>query len=423
MIRYFLVVNIYAFVFLGMYWILLRNRTSHSWSRVYLLSALFISILLPVIPVNLLSDIFSAHDAMAAIQLPEILLNNQISHVDSNATFDIPKGLFIGYVIITGLLLLRFIYNLLAMKVFLSKQTFFVSEYNKVALNTGMGPASFGKYILFPDNQIDNQVLQHEKAHYQLSHHIEKLLLQFFYCFFFPVIGFGFIKKELEIIHEFEADALACDNTALYCKTLLEQHLHINPNYLFQSFYHHPLKRRIMMLNKIKQNNKQRKALLICLSGVAICTLLLLQGAQPLLAQEKKTSAQKSPQGEEKVLAPNDATHSDADVFRSVDQVPEFPGGLKALMSYLSSNIHYPDSAQKNNIEGRVIVQFTVKKDGTISNASIQRSSYEILSTEALRVVNSMPKWKPGKQDGKKVNVLYTLPITFALTDADKGKK
>ncbi len=102
-------------------------------------------------------------------------------------------------------------------------------------------------------------------------------------------------------------------------------------------------------------------------------------------------------------------------VFDVVEQMPSFPGGNGALMKYLSSNIKYPTIAEENGVQGKVIVQFVVGRDGSISGAKVVKSVDPSLDKEAIRVVKSMPKWIPGKQNGQSVNVKYTLPVTFQL--------
>ena len=102
-------------------------------------------------------------------------------------------------------------------------------------------------------------------------------------------------------------------------------------------------------------------------------------------------------------------------IFTVVEQQPEFPGGEAALMAYIKKNLKYPAFAAENGIQGRVTLSFTVEKDGSIANIEVMRSPAEELSKEAIRVVQSMPKWKPGKQRGKAVRVKYVLPVTFRL--------
>ena len=102
-------------------------------------------------------------------------------------------------------------------------------------------------------------------------------------------------------------------------------------------------------------------------------------------------------------------------VFRVVENMPEFPGGAVELMKYLSSNVKYPIIAQENGIQGRVIVQFTVRRDGSIDDVEVVRSADPNLDKEAIRVIKSMPNWKPGEQRGKKVNCKFTVPVVFTL--------
>lgn len=103
------------------------------------------------------------------------------------------------------------------------------------------------------------------------------------------------------------------------------------------------------------------------------------------------------------------------EIFEVVEQNPAFPGGDKALMQYLTKNLKYPASAQEAGIQGRVLVQFVVNKDGSIVDPKVLRSVDAALDKEAMRVVMAMPKWTPGKQRGKTVRVKFTLPVTFRL--------
>jgi len=106
---------------------------------------------------------------------------------------------------------------------------------------------------------------------------------------------------------------------------------------------------------------------------------------------------------------------AEAQVFFIVEEMPEFPGGEAALRAFIAKSINYPVIAQENGIQGKVYVTFVVDRDGGISDAKIARGVDPSLDKEALRVVNTLPKWKPGKQRGKPVRVSYTVPISFVL--------
>ena len=119
------------------------------------------------------------------------------------------------------------------------------------------------------------------------------------------------------------------------------------------------------------------------------------------------------------IAAPVEAPQEEEEeevVFVVVESMPEFPGGQQALFKYLSENVKYPVIARENGIQGRVICQFVVNKDGSIVDVEVVRSGGDpSLDKEAIRVIKSMPKWKPGKQRGKAVRVKYTVPVNFKL--------
>ena len=103
------------------------------------------------------------------------------------------------------------------------------------------------------------------------------------------------------------------------------------------------------------------------------------------------------------------------EVFMVVEEMPEFPGGMAKLMKYFSDNVRYPVVAAENGIQGRVICQFTVWKDGTIRDIVVVRGVDKSLDKEAVRLIENMPNWKPGKQRGKAVACKYTVPVSFRL--------
>lgn len=115
------------------------------------------------------------------------------------------------------------------------------------------------------------------------------------------------------------------------------------------------------------------------------------------------------------VAAPTVVEEEDNVVFQVVETMPTFPGGDQALFKFLSDNIRYPVIAQENGIQGRVICQFVVNRDGSIVDVEVVRSVDASLDREAIRVIKTMPKWTPGKQRGKAVRVKYTLPVNFRL--------
>ena len=119
----------------------------------------------------------------------------------------------------------------------------------------------------------------------------------------------------------------------------------------------------------------------------------------------------------EDIAAPEPPKHvvEETKIFTVVEQMPMFPGGNAALMGYLRDNIHYPTVAAENGVQGRVVVGFVVERDGSITDVNILRGVDPSLDREAMRVVKSMPKWTPGKQNGSAVRVKYQVPVSFRL--------
>lgn len=117
----------------------------------------------------------------------------------------------------------------------------------------------------------------------------------------------------------------------------------------------------------------------------------------------------------EEIKAPEPLKVEEEKVFDVVEQMPSFPGGNTALMKFLNENIHYPVVAQENGVQGRVVVSFVVERDGHITDVQIARSVDPSLDKEAQRVVKSMPKWIPGKQNGSAVRVKFNVPVSFRL--------
>ena len=139
--------------------------------------------------------------------------------------------------------------------------------------------------------------------------------------------------------------------------------------------------------------------------------------ARGVVNQEGSDDADKFQAVQEAVVVkePEPEKPKEDEVFVAVEQQAEFPGGMAALMKWLSNNIRYPEAAQQNDVQGRVVVKFIVEKDGSVSQAQIVKGVDKDLDKEALRVVNKMPKWQAGKNNGVAVRSYFTLPVQFRL--------
>lgn len=136
---------------------------------------------------------------------------------------------------------------------------------------------------------------------------------------------------------------------------------------------------------------------------------------EDILFEEIITPITPEPEKEVKYAPVHVIEDEEQTIFDVVEQMPEFPGGMSALMKYITTNLQYPATAKKAGTQGRVIVQFVVERDGTITNVKAVRGVESSMDEEAVRIINTMPKWKPGMQRGKTVRVKFTVPVMFRL--------
>lgn len=388
--------------------LLLSRETFHRFNRVALLMVMAIALVLPWIKVTLDSPV---QTAAPIIVLQELLvgpadagLSVQAAH--SWSVLDIANAFyFIGMAAVL-FWLLHSQWNL--RRIF--RQGRSESLPGGITLHVvpgDMSPFSYFNHIVINEQDYrDNprEILIHEQAHINLRHSIDVVFTSLVTLFQWWNPAAWLLCRELRQVHEYEADeAVINENVDVkqYQLLLIRKSVGDQLFSMANSFNYQSLKKRIRMMtiNKSSRWNKLR-----ALAAVPVIALALLAFANP----ETDTA-------ELVVVAyQQDKTESDQ-VYKSVEQMPQFPGGEAAMMRYLSQNIKYPASAAKNNIEGRVILQFVVEKDGQIGEVKIVRSVDPELDAEAVRVIKTMPNFIPGRQDGKAVAVWYTIPISFKL--------
>ena len=299
-----------------------------------------------------------------------------------------------------------------------------------------VSPFSWMRYIVISrkdhnphiEDNGETFILAHERGHIRQHHSLDLLLVDTLTALQWFNPAMWMLRQDLRTIHEYEADAAVLSqgiNMRQYQYLLIQKAVSHCGYSVANGISHSTLKNRInMMLHK----NSSRTSLLKLLALLPIVgTTLALQAEtvndyvynEPQTPPQKVVKKGKKPQKAEQEKAPNGVVSVDVPepdkAFDVVEQMPEYPGGTGELMKYLSANVKYPAEASKKGIQGRVIVQFVVEKDGTISKAKVVNNADEQLKEEAIRVVEAMPKWNPGKQNGKEVRVKYTLPVTFRL--------
>ena len=294
-----------------------------------------------------------------------------------------------------------------------------------VTSNDQIQPFSWMRYIVLSRRDYEDgnpAILAHERGHIRLRHSWDLLLVDTLTALQWFNPAMWMLRQDLRAIHEYEADGEVLSlgiNARQYQYLLITKAAGIGGYSLANGISHSTLKNRInMMLHK----KSERRSLLKLLALIPIVGLALALNARTVtdyvydepqkqqpVKKGKKAGTIKVNGQEIKVVSPAD------DAFDVVEQMPEYPGGPKALMEFLNNNVQYPAEAEKAGIQGRVIATFVVEKDGSISNAKVVKSVDPLLDAEALRVIGAMPNWKPGMQNGKVVRVKYTVPLSFHL--------
>ena len=309
--------------------------------------------------------------------------------------------------------------------------------------NDQIQPFSWMHYIVMNRRDYEDgnpAILAHERGHIRLRHSWDLLLVDTLTALQWFNPAMWMLRQDLRAIHEYEADGEVLSlgiNARQYQYLLITKAAGIGGYSLANGISHSTLKNRInMMLHK----KSERRSLLKLLALIPIVGLALALNArtvtdyvydepqkqQPVKKGKKAGTIKVNGQDikvveqddivtvEGEVEAPAQESPAD-DAFDVVEQMPEYPGGPKALMEFLNNNVQYPAEAEKAGIQGRVIATFVVEKDGSISNAKVVKSVDPLLDAEALRVIGAMPNWKPGMQNGKVVRVKYTVPLSFHL--------
>ena len=542
-LSYILKVSLTLSAFYLFYTLLCSRDTWHRANRLLLLFILALSAVVPFMYID-----FGIAATEAAVEIGELGSVFEAEPVETTAMTDepaslwqrIPWQLFLMGLYLAGLTvyIVKFIGGLASIVLLIRK-----SKRHEMADGTILvthtkdySPFSWMHYIIVSESDLHenhDMILAHERAHIRLLHSWDLLFVQL--CatvqWFNPAAWL--LKRELEAIHEYEADSATLRqgfDAHQYQLRLFEAAVGVKFNSMTNNFTNCSTKKRIIMMMK-KQTSpwallKALYVLPVAFAAVAVisCTSprekkadfqlsnITVSGDNPLLVFTFEDSTEVNIQG--KRLNPdgnpdfdylkvcgltsenideiaalqgneaeaifgrsgvNGAIHfqvkgktakemtsalaeyaqhigseeplkinikrpasideiqvvgyssapkaeEQGEIFQVVEEQPMFPGGMEEMMKFLQQNIKYPIEAQEQGKQGRVIVQFVVNKDGSISNDSVVRSVDPLLDAEALRVVRSMPNWKPGKQRGKEVRVRFTLPVSFRLSGGSTDK-
>lgn len=441
--QYLLLVNLYLVLFYGFYALLLRAETFFHLNRAYLVISSLLSFFIPLIHYDWVSKLIITRQVQQTISVyarPITIYQFRPIVQEHHITI----GNVIVFIYAAGALFLaaRLIGQLISLKRIFSmpESTSAFSFFKSVRLGSGL--------------ENKDVIEAHEHVHVSQWHSADVMLIEFIAIinWFNPVVYL--YKLGIKHIHEFIADRQALKNgmtKAEYALLLLSQTLKAPANQLLTPFFNHSLlKKRIMMLQKSRST--YMALLKYGLSAPLFMLMLILSSAavikshtvtffsdkaeevlqapaaslSPARIIKKETDTKKDSsvnttvkngtQGEYLETKSETAIKLRTDpIFISVEQQPQFKGGMLAFYQFLALNLDYPEQMIRYNIQGKVIVTLTVEKDGSLSDIkSIKDVGYGS-AEEAIKVLKTSPKWQPGYQNGRPVRVRYTLPINFNL--------
>ncbi len=409
MLTYLIKANVVLVVLFGFYQLISAGDTFFKWRRVSLLTIYVLSLLLPTIDLSVLVN----ETAPLGNILPRMAYNlPEVTVQPTHDTFDWQQLAIWLYTGVASALLLRVFWQVVVVCRLAQRSERATLHGTAVCLLTGdYSPFSFFRWIFVnPVNKSPSQVKQiltHEQTHVAQWHSVDALLSQLFVAaFWFNPVAWLMrlqVRNNLEYLADRSVISGGTDKKA-YQYHLLAVAYRTNVATITNNFNVLPLKKRIKMMNKQTSNPLARFKYLLF---VPLAVALLAMNSTAMRANVQKKVVKTT-----KVTKKTGTTDK---VYEVCEQMPIFPGGDAAMMKYLSENVKYPALAIKAQEQGRVVVSFTVEKDGAISDVKVARSVTPSLDAEAVRVVKAMPKWTPGKQGGQLVRVRYNVPVSFKL--------
>ena len=417
------------------YKLLLSRDTFHAFNRATLLLLMLLSLVLPFVSLSI-DEPTVVNNGM--VQVEQLLVAGVTGEDTQPASLTLVQVLFMVYMVGVVVSVGREIVSLAGLYKLISGRDHVTIDngIRIIVIDGDMAPFSWFNNIVICRSDYESgrrEILIHEMAHISHHHSLDILLCNVLLIFqwFNPAVWL--LRRELRNIHEYEADeaVLASGaNAAEYQLLLIRKAVGERLFSMANNLNHNSLKKRITMMLKEKSNPWARVKYLYVLPLAALAVSAFARPEVSAVADELSSAkvndlvaSMKTNQPETASTAVKDTLTPDESVFEVVEQMPEFPdGGMTGLMKYFKNNMRYPEEAKKAGTQGRVVVQFLINKNGAISDVSVLRSVDRLLDAEAVRLVRSMPKWKPGMQKGKEVTVKYTVPLSFKLMEDVKAE-
>lgn len=437
---YSLKVALCIVMFYVYYKLLLSRTTLHTFNRFMILALVVMSLFLPLMHITLTEPAFEGVVTIDSLMLTAKVIVDGQQDPGLSLIGLLPLVYLLGVAAFT----IRMMRSYLGLHRIMKSASRVVDDdgVRIYVVDGDVAPFSWLRNIVISaDDYLNNReaIIRHEKAHAAKCHSADILL-----CNILTVVQWfnpaaWLLKSELQNVHEYEADEAvlnsgisAVDYQLLLVRKAVGDHLFAIANNLTK----YSLKKRITMM-KTKRTNRWActKALVVLPLSAVLVTAFATQTmadvennvvdesqqlVQTVSRQMTSNPPKKSTVMSMRASMPETAPADTVQVKKADDKgvvLPEFPGGEFKLMEFMRDNVTYPKEAAAKEIQGSVLVSFVVTAEGNIINAHVAKSVHPLLDAEALRVINSMPRWTPGKdKTGKNVNVEFKLPVTFRLS-------
>lgn len=441
------------------YKLLLSRETFFGFNRAVLLAVIGLSLLLPLVHVSM----ESAPAGVAGFVVVEDMIVHAVADETESFVLTAAQAAFIVYVLGVLFFSCRWAWSLVSLYRLMRGGRVVDSSggIRIIVVDGDVSPFSWmGNIVISAKDYAGDPryILTHERAHIYGRHSADILLCDALIVFQWFNPSAWLLKAELQNLHEYEADSAVLSSgadAAAYQLMLIRKAVGDKLFTMANNLNQCSLKKRITMMMKKKSNPWRRVRTLLVAPVAAVAVVAFATpkaeslGNEIMNESDALVSAVMPAGGTPSVQAPQVAATAGANaatgiagearqaavttgdnslaggdddkVYNTVEEMPEFPGGQNALMRWLADNLKYPMEAAEAGIQGRVVVKFVIDKNGNVTNPTVARSVCDALDAEALRIVRSMPKWTPGKQDGKCVAVEYSLPVVFRIAGGKNG--
>ncbi len=407
---------IYLSILYVPYMLMLQKESFFRLNRKMLLLIMALSLVLPLVNIPAMS--WSENSVAEYLSQPVYSESYEAMPAET-AALEVPKTtdwwLIVSLIYIIGAAVTLFVklFQLQILRRKIQRGTLWTEDTDGIHIHCHIDdtvPYSWFKHIVISRKDYENnatEIIRHETGHIRSGHSWDILLLNIVQTVQWMNPLAWVMGDSLRDVHEFEADDYVLRSgieRSQYQHLLLSRAMNQCSYTFANGFNQSVLLKRFNMMVCPKSNPWMRAKYLYILP---LALLAMAAFAHPEVSEEISGNVKQN------------LLHKDGDVFLVCEQMPTFPGGNNSLQQFISRNVQYPETAIREQRQGRVVVQFVIDSNGIAVEPNIVRSVSPELDAEALRVIHLLPKWNPGMHQGKAVAVRYNIPITFRLTDSE----